>query len=435
MRPFLIAAFASLATLASAASAASAADQPTPRTLRLEDAVRLSAAAAPVGMARLDAAIARANLGAERVALLPQLDATVGWVRRRSYLQVDNQPLSLTPDNTVDARLRLGQALIDIDSLHRTRAAGQRAGAANALAAQALEESAANAAAAYVDLVRARALSEVRGGDLKLAEELASLAKAQVDAGAVEGIALTRASTRVAEARTALAIAQGDEQGAAITLATALALDPGTPLVAGDALGDTLGTSRAAETVAQALIDAASQRPELLAAVANVVAAEEDRRAAGGARLPRVDGFADGGRSGPTADDTVTTWQVGVQVTIPLLDRRPWDQQAAALAAARERIRLDDLRRQIAAQVRGSLVGLETGRAALVSASDGKRLAEREVSEARARFTAGAAGNFELIDAQRSLSRAGEALVAAQDGVAQARVRLARAVGVATSLR
>lgn len=429
MRPFLIAALASLA------ASASAADQPGPRTLRLEEAVRLSAAAAPVDIARLDAAIARANLGAERVALLPQLDAAAGWVRGRAYLQTDNQPLRLTPDNTVDARLRLGQALIDLDALHRARAAGQRANVANALATQALEESAATAAGAYVGLARARALSDVRRGDLKLAEELAGLAKAQVDAGAVEGIALTRAATRVAEARTALAIAEGDEQSAAITLATALALDPGTTFVASDALGETLGSSRAAETAAQALSDAAAQRPELLAAVANLAAAEEDRRAAGGARLPRVDGFADGGRIGPRADDTVTTWQVGVQVTIPLLDRRPWDHQAASLAAARERVRLDDLRRQIAAQVRSALVGLETGRAALGSATEGRRLAEREVSEARARFAAGAGGNLELIDAQRSLARAGEALVAAQDGVAQARVRLARAVGVAVSLR
>lgn len=429
MRPFLIAA------LVSFAATTSAADQPAPRTLRLEDAVRLSAAAAPVDIARLDAAIARANLGAQRVALMPQLDATAGWARGRAYVPFNNEAFAASPDNVVDARLRLGQALIDLDAVHRSRAASSRVSSANALATQALEDSAATAATAYVDLVSARTLSEVRRGDLKLAQELATLAKAQVDAGAVEGIALTRASTRVAEAQTALAVAEGREQGAAITLATALALDPGTALIAGDALGDTLGASRAAETVAQALVDAASQRPELLAAVANLAAAEEDRRAAGGARLPRVDGFADGGRIGPTADDTVTTWQVGVQVTIPLLDRRPFDQQAASLAAARERIRLDDLRRQIAAQVRGALVGLETGRAALVSAADGRRLAEREVSEARARFTAGAAGNLELIDAQRSLARAGEALVAAQDGVAQARVRLARAVGVATSLR
>lgn len=428
MRPFLI------ATVAALSLAASAADQPAPRTLRLEDAVRLSAAAAPVDIARLDAAIARANLGAQRVALLPQLDATGGWVRGRSYLPLNNEPFATSPDNVVDARLRLGQALIDLDALHRSRAAGARVSAANALATQALEDSAATAAAAYVDLVRAHALGDVRRGDLKLAQELAALAKAQVDAGAVEGIALTRASTRVAEAQTALAVAAGAEHGAAITLAAALALDPGTPLIAGDTLGDALGASRAAETVAQALIDAAGQRPELLAAVANVAAAEEDCRAAGGARLPRVDGFADGGRIGPSADDTVTTWRVGVQVTVPLLDRRPWDQQAASLTAARERIRLDDLRRQIAAQVHGALVGLETGRAALISAADGKRLAEREVNEARARFTAGAASNLELIDAQRSLARAGEALVAAQDGVAQARVRLARAVGVAVSL-
>lgn len=433
MRLSHIAAVAAVA--ATLANALAAADQTPPRSLRLEDAVHLSAAAAPVDIAVLDAAIARMNYSSERVGLLPQIDATAGIVRNRLYQPLGNIPIAQSPDNTVDARLRVGLALIDLDALYRTRAAGHRVNATAAQATQALEESAATAAAAYVDLVRARALGDVRRDDLKLAQELATLAKTQVDAGAVEGIALTRASTRVAEATTALAVAEGAERDAAITLALTLALDPGTVLVASDTLGDSLGSSRASSTIEQALSDAANQRPELHAAVASLSAAIAQRRAVGASQFPRVDSFADAGRTGPSANDTVATWQVGVQVTIPLLNPRAWDHEAAEYSAERIRIRLDDLRRQIAGQVRSALVGLDTGRTALVSANYGKRLAEREVSEARARFAAGAGGNLELIDAQRSLARAGETLVAAQVGVAQARVRLARAVGVATSLR
>ncbi|MBA3939500.1 MAG: TolC family protein, partial [Planctomycetes bacterium] len=161
---------------------------------------------------------------------------------------------------------------------------------------------------------------------------------------------------------------------------------------------------------------------------------EADRRAARGQRMPRIDGFADGGRIGRKINETDTTWDIGVQLTIPLLDRDRYQVEIADRRLAQQRLRFDDLGQSIDAEVRDALIQLQTGRAVLGSTLDERKLAEREVTEARDRFTAGAGGNLDLIDAQRGLTRAQEQMVAARQMVALAQVRLARAVGAAVSL-
>jgi outer membrane protein TolC len=167
----------------------------------------------------------------------------------------------------------------------------------------------------------------------------------------------------------------------------------------------------------------------------NLAAVQADFQAARGARLPKIDAFADGGRSGPEFDDTENTWRVGIEMRIPLMDHRRYDAEAARYRMDQQRIVRTDLTQRVAAEVRFAIVALETGIAGQESAQEERRLAERELSEARTRFSAGAAGNLELVEAQRSLSTARERVVSALTILTRARIGLARAVGVATTLR
>ena len=405
-----------------------------PRPLTLQDAIRLSAAVAPVDLSRLDAAIARAGYGAERAALRPNIDAVASLVRQRTYQQTDNVPVSLTPDNTVDARLRVGQALLDLEAWNRTEAADRRLAAAEAGTALSLEAAAETAGLAYTDLASDEALVGVRREDLSLAQELANLARKQVEAGASEGIAATRADNRVAAARTALTAAEGSLRASSIRLGRALRVDPATTFVPSDKLGSEMGVSSAPPAVNDAVSTAKRTRPELRVSAETLAAVQADFQAARGARLPKIDAFADGGRIGPQVDDTETTWRIGLELRIPLMDRSRYDAEAARYRVDQQRILRDDLGQQISAEVRTAVVALETGIAGLESAQEERRLAERELSEARARFAAGAAGNLELVEAQRSLSTARERVVSAQTIWTRARIGLARAVGVATTL-
>lgn len=417
------------------ATAPLTAEDAAPRTLSLSEAIRLSASVAPVELARLDTAIAQAGYGAENAGLQPQIDAVAGWLRQRQYVQVGDAASTVSPANTVDARLRVGQALIDLETWHKAQAANRRLALAEASTALSLEQAAANAGIAYTELAAAEALVGVRREDLALAQELLTLSRKQVEAGASEGIAVTRSESRVAAAQTALAAADGLLRAGSISLSRALRLDPGLTFVPADKLGGELGVSNAPQAVVDAVHAAQQNRPELRVSDETLAAVTEDFRAARGARLPKLDAFADGGRIGPEVDDTETSWRVGVELRIPLLDRSRYDAQAASLRIEQERIRRDDLQSQISADVRNAVVALETGAAGLRSALEERRLGEQELKEARARFAAGVASNLELVDAQRSLSTAREHVVTAQNILLRARVGLARAVGVATSLR
>ena len=424
----------SLVAFVVAALPLSAAD-PAPRVLTLQEAIRLSASVATVELARLDAAIARAGFGAERSGLRPHIDAVAGWVRQRQYQQIGDDGATLSPANTVDARLRVGQALLDLETWHRTQAADRRWAAAEAGTALSLEDAAAHAGIAYSELVTAEALVGVRREDLALAKELLDLARKQVEAGASEGIAVTRSENRVAAAQTALTAAEGLQRSGSITLSRALRLDSGTVFTPSEKLGGELAASSAPHLVADALTTAQQNRPELRVSSETLAAIQADFLAARGARLPTLDAFADGGRIGPEADDTDTTWRVGLELRIPLVDRSRYDAQAAQYRVEQQRILREDLLQRIAAEVRNAVVALETGAAGLRSAQEERRLGEQELSEARRRFEAGVAGNLELVEAQRSLSIARERVVAAQTILVRARVGLARSVGVATTLK
>lgn len=406
-----------------------------PRTLTLEEAIRLSASVAQVELARLDAAIARASLGAERAGLQPQIDAVGGWLRQRAYQQIGGTAATLSPANTWDARLRVGQALLDLETWNRTQAADRRLAAAEASSTLSLEDAAAEAGYAYVDLATAEALVGVRREDLTLAQELLDLSRKQVEAGATEGIAVTRSESRVASARTALTTAEGQVRSGSITLARALRMDSATVLVPGNKLAAELAGSSAPPAATDAVTTAQQNRPELRVSSETLAAVQADYRAARGARLPTVEAFADGGYTGPELDDTEQNWRVGLELRIPLLDRSRYDQHAAGYRIEQQRVLHSDLLQQIAAEVRNAVVRLETGAAGLASAQEERRLAEQELREARARFEAGVAGNLELVEAQRSLAIARERVVTAQTVLVRARIGLARAVGVATTLK
>lgn len=406
-----------------------------PRTLTLAEAVQLSAATAPVGIAKLEAAIARAGYGSERSALLPRISATGGLTRQAGRQTIGDDSIHVPAYNDFDAQLHLGQAILDLESWYRTKSADRQLAAAEAGSTVAIEEAAAGAGDAYVTLASAQALVAVRRDDLKLAEDLLTQAKAQVDAGATESIAATRAANRVETARSALVTAEGQVRRASIGLARALDLEPGLPLTAGEALADTLAATGLPSDADAAERTALKVRPELRVSQETLLALEAARKAAEGAGLPKLEGFADGGQGGPRLDDTDTTWRVGLGLTIPLIDGSSYRTEQASLRAAQQRLRLRQVDDRIKAEVREALTVIETAQSRLVSDRSRNQLAKDELKQAEARFSAGAAGNLEVIDAQRGLTAAQESLVGSTEALIQARVRLAKAIGSAKDIR
>ncbi len=422
-----------------------------PVRLSFADAVRRAAGEAPaVALATLRTDEADARVRQARAALLPSLSFGGAWVNRTfnsKSLGIDfsfplpsggtaTLPELIGPFNNYDGRVTVTQTLLDWSSVTRVRAASAQADGSRAERTVTVEGAAQVAALGYLRAVRAEAVVAARQADSSIAAELVTLAVAQKAAGVSAAIDVTRARTQLVRAEGLLIVARNERDRAHIDLARALGLDPATPLVLTDTLAGTLG---AADVSAErdALVTAAlAGRPDLGAELARGTAARRTGSAIRAERLPRLGVEADYGVNGLTVPGAISTRQVAVQVTVPILDgfRREARLSEQDAVVRESQVRERDLRQQITADVDAALLDLRSAQAQQAVAAEQLQLAEDELSQARQRFKAGVAGNIEVIDAQSNLIRARDTDIDARLAAAGARVALARAAGVARTL-
>jgi outer membrane protein TolC len=420
----------------------------TAAAMSLEQAVSIAASGTPaVQMAALRMTGAEARRGQARAALLPTFSGSAFSLERTYSLKATgisfpklpgiSFPDLIGPVNQVDARLRASQSLFDAAAWLRLRSAGLGVGVSRAEAGGSAEAAAQTTALAYVRATRAAAVVSARDADLGLARQLASLAEDQVRAGTAARIDVIRARTQEAAARGALLVAQNQAARATIDLARALGFDPVSRFVLSDTLSTTLGSSAAPAETDAAITLALAQRPELAAERSRLARAGAERRAIQAERLPRLDFSADYGLSGAHSSDALATRTVMLAASMPIFDGlRREGRIAEQRAVAREsEVRERDLRQQIAAEVLGAALDVSSGLEQESVAMERLRLAEEELAQARERFASGVAGNIEVINAQSSLLRGRDALIDARTAAAVARIALARAAGVARTVR
>jgi len=426
------------------------AQAPSPSALRLSfaGAVRqasgASADTAPAAVTiagfRSDAAGARVRQA--RAALLPNLSLAGSWVNRTFNPQTlgfklpgVNLPSLVPPFNAYDGRARVTQTLFDLSSVSRVSAARGQVNAANADRTAVIETAAQNVALAYTRAARAQAVVAARQADSALAAELVGLAVAQQRAGVSASIDVTRAKTQLADAAGRLVVAANQLDRARIDLARALSLDPSTPITLTDSLSAQLGAADVPADRNAAVTQAIARRPDLMAEQARGAAARQAVSAISAERLPRLDLEADYGVR-LRVSDAVSTRQIAVEVTLPILDgfRREGRKAEQEAVAHESDVRARDLRQQVEADVDGALLDLRSAGAQQQIAAERLELAAQEVSEARQRFKAGVAGNIEVINAQSSLLRARDADIDARFAAVSARIALARSVGSARTL-
>ena len=398
-------------------------------------------AAVTIAGFRSDAAGARVRQA--RAALLPNLSLAGSWVNRTFNPQTlgfklpgVNLPSLVPPFNAYDGRARVTQTLFDLSSVSRVSAARGQLNAAKADRSAVIETAAQNVALAYTRAARAQAVVAARQADSALAAELVGLAVAQQRAGVSASIDVTRAKTQLADAAGRLVVAANQLDRARIDLARALSLDPTTPITLTDSLSAQLGAADVPADRNAAVTQAIARRPDLMAEQARGAAARQAVSAISAERLPRLDLEADYGVSGLRVPDAVSTRQIAVEVTLPILDgfRREGRKAEQEAVAHESDVRARDLRQQVEADVDGALLDLRSAGAQQQIAAERLELAAQEVSEARQRFKAGVAGNIEVINAQSSLLRARDADIDARFAAVSARIALARSVGSARTL-
>ena len=433
------------------AFAARAAGAQTPQRLSLGDAARLAAQqTAGVQSAQFRVQEAQARVSQAKSSLLPQIEAVPNWTSHTinsasfgfNFPAQPGQPPLLDPNGQIigpvkfyDFRGQASQSLYDPAATQRVRAARANVTAASADVATAAEQAATNAAAIYVRSLRSDATLQARIADSALASDLLQIARDQLTAGVGVALDVTRAQSQLASSRSQIIVARNDRDRARLELRRALNIPLDTPLELTDSLDISTAAPAAGEEEAVDL--AMRTRPDIRAADAQLAAAQQQISAIRATRLPTVGVFGNDGPTGLGFNHLLNTYTYGVQVTWPVFEggRREGQLQEQEAVTRDIDVRRRDLRQQVAVDVRGAMLDLNSAREQVAAARERQNLAEQEVTQARDRFRAGVAGNADVITALSSLNNARTAVIDALTAYQNARLSLARAEGTVSQLR
>lgn len=431
-------------------SASATAQSPAPSRLTLGDAARLAAKqGASTAIARARESQSQARTAQRRASLLPTVSGSSRFSSRTfnsAALGLELPPTGGTPlfdpdgelmgpVRSTDLRTQVTHKLVDLPALFSWKAATVEAEAAGLATAAASEGAAERGATAYLRVVRADASIAARAADSSLAVELLDIATQQVAAGVGIALDVTRAESRLAEATARLIATRGDRERAMLELRRELAVPDGSDIT----LEDSLTMSRDEDDLPdQSVIEfgALGMRPDYQEALALVASANSMSRAARAERWPTLSVFADHGTNGRGVDRLLGTYSYGVEVALPLFDgfrssARTAEQQGRRREAEARAL---DLRRRVQTEVRSALVTMRSAREEVVAARARLKLAEQEVAQARELFRNGVNGSADVITASIALNGARDLEISALTNYHLARIALASARGMTTSL-
>lgn len=417
-----------------------AAGQTKKLPLTLKHAVEL--ALSPEGNARLqiseDALVqAKARSDQARAALLPDVASNLTYrdqtVNLRSFGVGNGFPFPLPalvgPFSVADARISGSQTIFDFSSIRRFQASRSGVSAAQAEVASIEEQVAAQVARAYLLGIRADADVQTARANVRLSEELLEQAESQKQAGTGTGIEITRARVQLANDKQRLLVAENARRAAHLQLLRTIDLELDIELELTDQLGylpvDPL-------TLEEAVRRAVAERPDLKAQQQRERSAQLSSSATRLERLPSLGFFGEYGSVGSDINDAYLPTRIfGVTLKIPIFDggRRDARRVEAASQYRAERVRTEDLRRQIELEIRLALDALQSADEQVKVAREGLALSQNELAQAQRRFEAGVAIGLEVTDAQTRLARARDNQIQALYNYNLARIDLEQAMG------
>ncbi|PYQ59779.1 MAG: hypothetical protein DMF58_10405 [Acidobacteria bacterium] len=180
-----------------------------------------------------------------------------------------------------------------------------------------------------------------------------------------------------------------------------------------------------------ALVIAYRARPDYQSALANLHAAELQKRAAEAERIPGLVVSGDYGFIGPSARDFEATWTATALLNIPIFEGgriRAEILQAEAQLRDR-RAEAENIRGAIEQDVAAALLDIATARKQVETARLNVDLANQTLEQARDRFAAGLTNNIEVIQAQQALAGANEQSIDSVYAHNVAKTMLARSTG------
>jgi outer membrane protein len=405
--------------------------------LTLDQAVGLALKQNPTAqIAILQAAQSEQDKNISRADLLPQANAKISDEAQKVNLlaqfggkvALPGFPTTLGPYQIFSAGPSFGGPVFDLTLWRRYHAARDTVNASKANSLSTREQVILLVVSQYIGTLRAVASVEASQSRVSLAQALYDQAADLQKEGVGTGIDTLRANVELQNEKQRLIEAETDRETSLYALNRLLNLDPRQVIELADSLSFFDTPQPEVEPSIQLAL---SERQEWKALEAQTKSAENQKKASSESRLPSVRFDGDFVYVGTSSNTTVPTYTYQASVSMPLFTggRIHAEMVRADLELKKLDQQKDDLRNQIALDVKTALLNLQSARNEVQVANLGVQLSKEEVDQARDRFKAGVANNIEVIQAQDSLARANDNQIVALYRFNQARADLARSMG------
>ena len=409
--------------------------QGVPLKLTLKQAVGLALQENPrVQLAVLSLAQSRQSRNLARSALLPQSDLRVNDQALRENIQaLFGKPFPgiaehLGPFQEFQAGPGFSFPLLDLTAFRRWEEAAHEVRVSEHDSQNVREQTVLMVVSQYLGSLEASANVTAARSRVQLAQALYDQASDLQKHGAGTGLDSLRAQVELENEQQRLIEARTEFQTSLYGLTRLLNLDPSQPLE----LTDSLSFFETPPVQGQTTLERAyADRPEMLALAERQREAELARKQAGEQRLPTLSVGGNWAYQGLSLPSSIPTYAYSATVDVPLITggRIRAEMINADLELQKIERQREDLRGEIAFEVKTALLKLDSARHEVEVADQGLKLAQEEVSQARDRFAAGVANNIEVVSAQDALERANDNQISALYRYNQARADLARATG------
>jgi outer membrane protein TolC len=406
--------------------------------LTLQQSVALAIKQNPTQqIAILNAAESVQDKNITRADLLPQANLRVADSANRVnlYAQFGGNlppgfpfPQHIGPYQIFSAGPTFGSSIIDLSLWKRYQSARSNVDASKANSLSVREQVILLVVSQYIGTLRAVANVEASRSRVDLAQALYDQAADLQKEGVGTGIDTLRANVELQNEKQRLIEAENDRDASLFGLSKLLNLDPRQKIE----LADSLAFFDTPQPEVEASIDdALSAREEWKAIQAQEKSTRLDKQSSQYQRLPALRFDGNWAYLGTSSSNGIPTYQYQASVNVPLFTSGRIHAEIVKQDLELQKIeqQKEDLRNQIALDVKTALLNLGSARNEVQVADLGVQLSKQEVDQARDRFKAGVANNIEVISAQDSLSRANDNQIAALYRFNQARADFARAVG------
>jgi outer membrane protein TolC/ABC-type transporter Mla MlaB component len=368
--------------------------------------------------------------------LLPQVSAKVSDEAQKVNLLAQfggktpfpGFPKSLGPYQIFSAGPSVSAPVFDLTLWRKYQAARETMNASKASSLSTREQVILLVVSQYIGTLRAVANVQASESRVQLAQALYDQAADLQKEGVGTGIDTLRANVELQNEKQRLLEAQDEKATSTFGLSRLLNLDPRQDIELADSLSffDTPQPE-----VSTSIDEALGGREEWKSLEAQLRSAGLEKKAAQYSRLPSVRFDGDFAYLGSSSSTTLPTYNYEASVNLPLFTggRIHAEVVRADLEIRKLEQQEDDLRNQIALDVKTALINLDSARNQVQVANLGVQLSKEEVDQARDRFKAGVANNIEVIQAQDSLARANDNQIAALYRFNQARADYARSIG------